>query len=225
MEKGKGRPLFWVSYADLMTSLFFVMFALFMVTGVLWSKDEGVIKDLEGAIAATEAEKKQLDAINEAIHDLDDEYFGYSEQYKKHQLKIEVNFLVDQYLISCLSEETRTQLKTAGRILKDFIDKKTSENRNIQFLLIIEGQASLTGPEGHNYLLSYRRAYQLKKFWEDQGIDFTARNCEVIIAGSGDGRQSGTGLMRERREALNQRFLIHILPKPGYIDETKSDER
>ncbi|MCI6679621.1 MAG: hypothetical protein MR468_01210, partial [Bacteroides sp.] len=67
--------------------------------------------------------------------------------------------------------------------------------------------------------LSYRRAYSLKKYWEDKDIKFDALNCEVLIGGSGDGVQSGTGLMREdsSKEYLNQRFLIHILPKPGYV--------
>ena len=37
------------------------------------------------------------------------------------------------------------------------------------------------------------------------------------------GQQSGTGLMKEKDEELNQRFLIYILPKPGQIanDESK----
>lgn len=37
-------------------------------------------------------------------------------------------------------------------------------------------------------------------------------NCEVQIAGSGDGELE-TNSMREESEILNQRFLIHILPK------------
>ena len=102
------------------------------------------------------------------------------------------------------------------------MQETTSQNPNIQYLLIIEGQASKIGPEAINYPLSYRRAYGLKQFWENNGIKFTATNCEVLICGSGDGRQSGTGLMREKTEKLNQRFLIHILPKPGQTNETKT---
>ena len=215
MAKKQNKSLFWASYADLMTSLFFLMLTLFVTTVVILNGERNKVKD---ALAASEAEKAQLNAINDAIKDIDEEYFGYSEEYKKHKLKIEVNFPVDQYSINYLPEETKTKLKNAGEILQKFIAKKTSENKNIQFLLIIEGQASLSGTEEHNYPLSYQRAYQLKKFWEDQGINFTAKNCEVIIAGSGDGRQSGTGLMREKKESLNQRFLIHILPKPGYTN-------
>ena len=68
------------------------------------------------------------------------------------------------------------------------------------------------------------------KFWKDVCmIDFGA-NCEIQIAGSGDGRYNFgyTGgentysfeeldktLMRERgqKEKDNQRFVIHIIPK------------
>jgi len=217
MTKGKGnKSLFWVSYSDLMTSLFFLMLVLFVVT-LATSKAERA--QLEGELAASKAERAQLNAINDAIKDIDSRYFGYSEEYKKHRLKIEVNFPINQYSIGYLPEDTKKRLRDAGEVLQNFISEKTKENKNIQFLLIIEGQASLTGSEEHNYPLSYQRAYQLKKFWEDQGISFTANNCEVLIAGSGDGRQSGTGLMREKQESLNQRFLIHILPKPGYTNE------
>ena len=82
----------------------------------------------------------------------------------------------------------------------------------------IEGQASKDG-YAYNYELSYQRALSLKKFWEDNGLNFNDKNCEVLICGSGDGRLSGTGLMRESKEVLNQRFLIHILPKPGKIGD------
>ena len=106
---------------------------------------------------------------------------------------------------------------------KAFIDSTTVMHPGIQYLLIIEGQASRDNYP-RNYELSYERAYSLKKFWEKgdkEGgpIMFTDKDCEVLICGSGDGKQSGTGLMRETNERLNQRFLIHILPKPGVIEQ------
>lgn len=113
---------------------------------------------------------------------------------------------------------TKEDLRTTGKILQDFIIKTTQSNPHIQYLLIIEGQASKDG-YAYNYELSYQRALSLKKFWEDNGLNFNDKNCEVLICGSGDGRLSGTGLMRESKEVLNQRFLIHILPKPGKIGD------
>ena len=43
-------------------------------------------------------------------------------------------------------------------------------------------------------------------------------NCEIQIAGSGDGRLNKKS-MRDTMEVNNQRFLIHILPKNIMNDE------
>ena len=215
----KEKSLFWASYADLMTSLFFVMLVLFIGAIVVLDQER---RDFKGKYETSEKEKKILEEINDATKNIDSTYFDYKEEYKKHKLKISVNYgnHVDQ--IETLPEVTQRQLLAAGVKLRDFVQETTSQNPNIQYLLIIEGQASKIGPEAINYPLSYRRAYGLKQFWENNGIKFTATNCEVLICGSGDGRQSGTGLMREKTEKLNQRFLIHILPKPGQTNETKT---
>lgn len=208
------KSFFWASYADLMTTLFFIMLMLFVSTIVILNRERKAVQD---KLIKTEAEKQQLEQINNAIQGLDSTYFDYVVEYKKHKLKIPVNFVVNDYHVSNLKTETQEALLDAGRKLQMFVKQTISENPNIQYLLIIEGQASKIGGSEHNYLLSYERAYNLKTFWEDNGIKFTASNCEVIISGSGDGVQSGTALMRESVERQNQRFLIHIIPKPGYV--------
>lgn len=215
----KEKSLFWASYADLMTSLFFVMLVLFIGAIVVLDQER---RDFKGKYETSKKEKEILDQINDATKNIDSTYFEYKEEFKKHKLKISVNYGNDVDQIETLPELTQKQLLAAGVKLRDFVQETTSQNPNIQYLLIIEGQASKIGPEAINYPLSYRRAYGLKQFWENNGIKFTATNCEVLICGSGDGRQSGTGLMREKTEKLNQRFLIHILPKPGQTNETKT---
>ena len=197
MSKEK-KSLFWASYADLMTSLFFVMLVLFIICIVKVGGMNGELRTL----------------YKEAIAD---------KQEYENILVIPVNFAVDQYNINGLPASTREELENAGKSLKAFVDSTTKKFPGVQYILIIEGQASKTGGTDHNYELSYRRAYSLKKYWEQKDILFDAVNCEVLIGGSGDGVQSGTGLMREdsSKEYLNQRFLIHILPKPGYV---KSDD-
>lgn len=211
------KSFFWASYADLMTSLFFIMLMLFVSVIVLLNRERNIIK---GKYDKSEAEKAQLEQINSAIQGLDATYFEYVPEYKKHKLKIPVNFDNDAHDVSRLSQETQDALEDAGKRLQAFVQQTTSRNKNIQYLLIIEGQASKIGGSEHNYILSYERAYSLKTFWEEKGISFSASNCEVIISGSGDGLLSGTALMRESNERQNQRFLIHIIPKPGYV-ETK----
>lgn len=213
------KSLFWASYADLMTSLFFVMLVLFIGAIVVLDQER---REFKGKYETSKKEKEILEQINDATKNIDSTYFEYKEEYKKHKLKISVNYGNEIDQIETLPELTQKQLLAAGVKLRDFVQETTSQNPNIQYLLIIEGQASKIGPEAINYPLSYRRAYGLKQFWENNGIMFTATNCEVLICGSGDGRQSGTGLMREKTEKLNQRFLIHILPKPGQTNETKT---
>ena len=215
----KEKSLFWASYADLMTSLFFVMLVLFIGAIVVLDQER---REFKGKYETSKKEKEVLEQINDATKNIDSTYFEYKEEFKKHKLKISVNYGNDVDQIETLPEMTQRQLLAAGVKLRDFVQETTSRNPNIQYLLIIEGQASKIGPEAINYPLSYRRAYGLKQFWENNGIKFTATNCEVLICGSGDGRQSGTGLMREKTETLNQRFLIHILPKPGQTNETKT---
>lgn len=215
----KEKSLFWASYADLMTSLFFVMLVLFIGAIVVLDQER---REFKGKYETSKKEKEILEQINDATKNIDSTYFEYKEEFKKHKLKISVNYGNDVDQIETLPELTQEQLLAAGVKLRDFVQETTSQNPNIQYLLIIEGQASKIGPEAINYPLSYRRAYGLKQFWENNGIKFTATNCEVLICGSGDGRQSGTGLMREKTEKLNQRFLIHILPKPGQTNETKT---
>lgn len=210
------RSLFWASYADLMTSLFFIMLTLFVASSILLSKKSD---EWEDKYHQSEGEKKQLQQINDVIQELDEDYFEYIDEYKKSKLVIPVNFEVNQYNINGLPQSTRDELEAAGKSLKTFVDSTVRKFPGVQYILIIEGQASRFGGTDHNYKLSYQRAYNLKKFWEDKDIIFDAKNCEVLIGGSGDGIQSGTGLMREdsAHEHMNQRFLIHIIPKPGYV--------
>lgn len=215
----KEKSLFWASYADLMTSLFFVMLVLFVGAIIVLDQER---RDFKGKYETSEKEKKIIQEINDATKSIDPTYFDYKEEYKKHKLKIEVNYDTNDSDINNLPEETRDKLFEAGKILNDFVAKTTKKNPNIQYLVVIEGQASKIGPSTLNYPLSYQRAYGLKQFWEDKGLRFTASNCEVLICGSGDGTQSGTGLMREQDEHLNQRFLIHILPKSGQTNEIKT---
>ena len=214
MSQKKKKSLFWASYADLMTSLFFVMLILFSGSIITLNKERN---EFRGKYETSEREKKVLQEINDATKNIDPKYFEYIDKYKKHRLKIDVNFQMNDDNIFNLSETTRSDLLSAGKTLRDFVDKTVLKNPEIQYLLIIEGQASRYGPMDFNYRLSYSRAYGLKKFWEDNGIRFTAENCEVLICGSGDGQQSGTGLMKETNEEQNQRFLIYILPKPGQV--------
>lgn len=214
----KKESFFWTSYSDLMTSLFFIMLTLFVLVIVLLHK-------------RMEATEKQLEEIRKVVDSTKElelsENFAYKVEYKKYVLNVKCFFEATKYSIDDLQADT-VKLHQAGAEIKEFLDR----NALNKYLLIIEGQASRNSVKltDANYDYSFQRALTLMKFWKDIcHIDFGA-NCEIQIAGSGDGRYNFgyTGgedtkrfklldatLMRERgdKEIDNQRFVIHIIPK------------
>ncbi len=214
--KEKRESFFWTSYSDLMTSLFFVMLVLFVLTIALLNKK---MVEIDGERIATQAQLDRINEVEKATQNIDFKYFEYRPEYKKHKLKIEVSFGIGNAEMD-LEDSSREQLENAGNSIQRFI--RENKKHNVQYLLIIEGQASreMSVLYERNYELSYERALALKKFWESCNIDF-GKTCEVLICGSGDGSLSGTNFMREkdfinnRPNTANQRFLIYIVPKFG----------
>ena len=132
-------------------------------------------------------------------------------------MNINVQFQKNSSDISDIPSAQQTQLVKAGRSISNFL-KKSSDD--VKYLLVIEGQSSKDNYPG-NDVLSYNRANALKHFWSQQQIDFGDK-CEVIVSGSGQ-----NGIMRampdNETNEKNQRFLIHIIPKPGVIDRIEND--
>jgi len=223
MSKQKKESYFWTSYSDLMTSLFFVMLVLFVLTiAILHRKMVGI----EDGRQASQRQLDKIKEIEEAVNNIDSTYFDYSQIYKKHILNIKVNFPIGKSNVNELDHETIRELILAGNAIQNSLDNINRYFPEIQYLLIIEGQASRSvfmNPNEcrNNDVLSYQRALALKEFWDVNEIRLEdGDNCEVIIGGSGIG-----GVPRELPDDLNctknQRFLIHIVPKPGIIEASK----
>lgn len=214
----KKESFFWTSYSDLMTSLFFIMLTLFVLVIVLLHK----------RMEATEQQLEEIKKVEASTHELDkSKYYSYKPEYKKYVLNVRCFFNELKSNLADLQTDV-DKLKAAGIEIRQFL-KNNSSN---QYLLIIEGQASRNSQKQteQNYWLSFQRALTLMKFWKDIcKIDFGS-NCEIQIAGSGDGRYNfgftdgennsrftelDSKLMRERgiKEYENQRFVIHIIPK------------
>ena len=202
------KTFFWASYADLMTSLFFVMLVLFTVTVGVLAKEKNVVQE----------ELDKIKEIEAATQNVDKKYFSYNAEYKKHILKIKVKYPTGKDKIQYLSEQTRKELLDAGYAIQLFIERTIKEHPGVQYLLIIEGQASADGYK-LNMELSYLRALRLFQYWKERGIDFEDI-CEPLVCGSGEG-----GRPREEKQEMNQRFLIHLVPKPGTIDHIKQERK
>lgn len=208
MKKGK-ESFFWTSFSDLMTSLFIIMLVLFVLVIVLLHK----------RMQATIIELEQIKKVEASTRDLEGEYFLYNKEYEKFILNVDCHFPIDKYEMKYLDEKTRRKLMEAGLQVKEFLDKH-SEN---QYLVIVEGQASANSEAWteYNYNLSFQRALSLVQFWgTNPKVKFSDKNCELQIAGSGDGRLSAK-TMRDAVNAKNQRFLIYIIPKNIIKSELK----
>ena len=134
----ESKSFFWASYADLMTSLFFVMLTLFIV--VIIALNNARIDAIEQT-AELQAKIDKADEINNATRELDtqhSQYFQYFPEFKKHKLAVTVNFRSGSADMNSLPSSTKEDLRTTGKILQDFIIKTTQSNPHIQYLLIID---------------------------------------------------------------------------------------
>lgn len=159
---------------------------------------------------------EEIQKIEKSINEIDktERYFSYSSEYKKHILKINIGFERGSADIDDIGEAQQADLIGAGNMIIDLINSFGQQD-NVKYLVIIEGQASKDGWSG-NYKLSYERALSLLGFWQKKGIRIdTLDNCEMLIAGSGEG---GIPRLEPDEPPNNQRFLIHIIPKVGDIN-------
>jgi len=205
-SNSKKKDFFWLSYSDLMTSLFFVMLVLFIL---VYSMQNSIINELSVA-------KEELDRIRkieEAVSNIDKRYFIYNEDYKKHVLNIQFLYPSGSYKLNRIKPDRRPELIEAGKAIKDLVLRFPQEE-NIKYLVVVEGQASNDGWK-YNDKLSYYRAQSLIAFWKENNIGLSRlENCEMIVAGSGD---KGVPRTLPDEPPANQRFLITIIPKIGEL--------
>jgi len=130
---------------------------------------------------------------------------------------INVSFKTGSSDITNLPTEQLEQLKEVGNTILKFVDNAVEKNKNVKYMLIIEGQTSKDDFK-YNYELSFVRALALHRYWRnDCDIKFDSNKCEVIISGSG--QWSGFREQPDIKGNLNnQRFVIHIIPKHGIIE-------
>lgn len=205
----KKNNIFWIGYSDLMTSLFFVMLVLFVIT----------VSYLQFQKQATEEELNEIRKLNESVQNIDASYFKYDEHFKRHTLKdINVSFRTGSSNIDDVSLDKQKELVNAGEAINKFIKNAVDSIPNAKYLLIVEGQSSKDYYDNdifhNNYVLSYQRALELVKLWSKSNVIFDDKVCELIISGSG--QSSSFRVTPDTPDSkANQRFVIHIIPKPG----------
>jgi outer membrane protein OmpA-like peptidoglycan-associated protein len=231
--KKKGESFFWTSFSDLMTSLFFIMLVLYVLTYIMLKKKErelvNTVEDLKHKLEVYELVEQNLKPLKQ-----DTFLFRYEEDYKRFTLAFDVNFELGRFKIEQGNLKnylvTASKIQNVGKQLQITIDNlvmNKSANpamENVSYLVIISGYAShlLSGSQASDYDLSYQRAYSLWLYWKNMGIDFEAKKYEGLIdlqiAGNGWG---GVGRFERdpqnfmENETKNQRFIIQIVPKIG----------
>ena len=214
----KKSGFFWVGYADLMTSLFFIMLVLYVVSFAILQSKQGELK------AAAE-QLEEIKNVQKAIESLDSTYFQFDNINKRYKLNIVARFKPNSSNIRDINPVKRRQLADAGKNLYNKIKSITDTIKSIDYLLIIEGNAAryknnyINNTNG-GYKLSYNRALSLVDFWKIEGYDFSKignNQCEVIIAGSGYFSQSRDTV----NEQNNKRFTIQVTSKVGKFLQKK----
>ena len=200
--KAKGSSFFWPSFTDLMTSLFFIMLVLYVLTYLKLTNQQ----------KATEQQLNKIKEIQSAVKELPKEYFVYDSIFKRFSLVRNIEFEPREDVIK---QKDIQYLVDVGNSIRTLIQtlKNQYANQDIKYVVIIEGMASIDNyPD--NFPLSYKRAWAVQKLWQQRGIMPDQSVCEIQVAGSGTG---GIGRFPSTEERKNQRILIQIVPKIGEI--------
>lgn len=217
-KNGNRKALFWTSYSDLMTSLFFAMLVLFVVVVIAMGQTNIILREL---LNNTTAEKEQLERITH----LKDQFQSLTESSSLEYDEEKCMFYVKDFVGIEIFEPNQDIIKPeyissvdkVGKEIKGIINALNYNNGNFKFQLVIEGTAAIPyrelvaktyNPDNKEmYLLSYKRALALYERWKS--LKFRESNTEVIISGSGF-----NGINRDKLvEDNNKRFVIQIIPK------------
>ena len=225
MNKKKTGSHFWPSYSDLMTSLFFLMLVLFVLTII---SPRNTLIEAERLRKVSEEQLRNVQQIQEAVNQLPTDYFEEDVSNKRWILKksYSPSFKKTDYDVRVLNDTTRlikvgTSLMGVIQKLNIMKEDPKYKDMDITYLVVIEGMASKDSYYD-NDALSYKRALSLYYLWKRNGISFEKSQCEVQVSGSGirgRGRFNDDGNNPED-EVKNQRIIIQIVPKIGKLGKS-----
>lgn len=225
MNKSKKESFFWTSYSDLMTSLFFIMLVLFVLSMVIVkqnarkanAKITHVLDSVQNSLDSVKVSNEQLTRILR----IDEQFKPLQEsglfRYYPETRKFVAKDLIGQEIFNpnevIIKPEYRQKTLEVGRVLDDLL-RKLVKNKEFKYQVVIEGNMANTWDYRYNkdndesYIASYKRALAVYKLWNDNGIHLRKYGVEVLVSGSGL-----NGLDRDKIEENNKRFSIQIIPK------------
>ena len=204
----KKDNIFWIGYSDLMSSLFFVMLILFVLT-------VGFLKLQQKKLTTTIEKQKKLLQIEEQFKPLEKSgNFIYLPNCKKYIAKDLMGKEIFDPNKSAIKEKYVSIAVNIGYEIERFLRKLNNDNPDLSYLLVIEGNManrydkSISKNNKYGYLKSYERALSVYNLWLNKGISLRKYNTEIMLCGSGF-----NGLCRDNVEENNKRFSIQIIPK------------
>lgn len=218
--KLKRDGFFWVSYTDLMISLFFIMLAIAAIS----------VYQIDEARRVSEEKLRRIEEIQETVRNLQNIKTAGGEpmfQYRNNRFETKkISFARGEYQIA---EADKPYLREVGIKLRELV---SGAKDGAGYLIVIEGGADPTGNCWESvFALSYRRAYSLWELWLSQGIDLKRPGVsDLQISGSGDQIPIpcnndervpiANSLSDADRDNL-RRFSIHVLPLIPNVSEIK----
>jgi len=216
----KKRDIFWLSYSDLMTSLFFVMLVLFVLVYTMQSKIIGELDKAKQELSVRVKEYERIQQVEAHMKKLRaNPAFVYIPGCKKYVVKDLIGAEIFNPNQTIIKQEFVKSTLNAGREIEKFL-RELNTDKNLSFALVIEGNMAnyydfrINKDYDVGYKYSYDRALAVYLLWQRNGIDLRKYNTEVFISGSGF-----NGLCREKTEEFNKRFSIQIIPKIGEMDK------
>lgn len=232
MSKNKKESFFWTSYSDLMTSLFFIMLVLFVLSLVIIKQSaresnrklEELLQTVQSSLDSVQVSNEQLTRILK----IDEQFIPLQEsglfKYYPDTRKFVAKDLIGQEIFNpnevVIKPEFKQKTLEVGRVL-DNLMRELTKNKEFNYQVVIEGNMANTWDEKFNrdtddsYIASYKRALAVYKLWNDNGIRLRKDGVEVLICGSGL-----NGLDRDKTEENNKRFSIQIIPKVSRPKQT-----
>lgn len=215
MAKKKQENFFWTSYSDLMTSMFFIMLVLFVLTIILLSKTIGQLQEKV-------VEQDEIIRMLERVTKIDEQFkpliesgtFKYYEATKKFVAKDLIGKEIFEPNKTIILDEFIEPTKKIGYEIEKLLQKLSKENPDFSYQMVIEGNMantydySISENDQWGYTTSYQRALAVYLLWTKEGINLRKYNTELVISGSGF-----NGLDRDNIEEYNKRFSIQIIPK------------
>ena len=217
-DKGNKKSLFWTSYSDLMTSLFFAMLVLFVVVVVAMGSVNKKLREALDSANITIEQQNQVLKLQEQFHTLaNSTSLEFDEEKRMFYAKDFVGIEIFEPNDDEIKADYTEKVDEVGKDIKNIIDSLSISSDKFKYQLVIEGTAAIPYKELRAgtfnkdnydmYLLSYRRALALYNRWRH--LNFRESNTEIIIAGSGF-----NGINRDSKiEDNNKRFVIQIIPK------------